>query len=216
MVGALDFMKFNALGSGLGVDDMGGGGDLVSAGVPMGAPMGSMSMFGNGAVAGGGIYDGLGSFASLGDGGPQIGGGGMSGMQIANAGLAGLQTLGALWGAWQQNKMAKKQFKFTKDVTNTNLANQIKSYNTALYDRARSRAVMESQSDAVRDAYVANNSLSRSATGTHSTDAYTHNYAGGATNPTAASLSSYSSLAGSTSRPAASSTSTPRDDETNG
>jgi hypothetical protein len=57
--------------------------------------------------------------------------------------------------------MAKKQFKFTKDVTNTNLANQIKSYNTALYDRARSRAVQEGQTDAERDAYINNNSLSR-------------------------------------------------------
>lgn len=88
-------------------------------------------------------------------------GGGMGALGYANAGITGLQTLGALWGAWQQNKMAKKQFKFTKDITNTNLANQIKSYNTALYDRARSRAVMEGQTDAQRDAYIADNSLSR-------------------------------------------------------
>jgi hypothetical protein len=56
-------------------------------------------------------------------------------------------------------KLAKKQFKFQKKMTETNLANQMKSYNTALADRARSRAVMEGQTEAEMNAYVNNNSL---------------------------------------------------------
>ncbi len=78
----------------------------------------------------------------------------------AQLALGGLQALGNLWGGIQANKMAKKQFKFSKNMALTNLANQVKSYNTALADRARGRAVMESQSDATRDAYVRDNSLS--------------------------------------------------------
>ena len=75
--------------------------------------------------------------------------------------LGCLQTIGGLWSAYQAMKLAKSQFKFTKDVTNTNLANSIKSYNTALFDRARSRAVVEGQTDAQRDQYIQDNSLSR-------------------------------------------------------
>ncbi len=101
----------------------------------------------------------------------------------ASLALSGIQTIGNLWSMWQQNKLAKKQFKLTKDVTNTNLANQIKSYNTALFDRARGRAVMEGQTDAQRDAYIASHSLSRKPGESHKTDAYTHNYAGGAAVP---------------------------------
>lgn len=103
-------------------------------------------------------------------GGPQInmgmgaagGGTGLGfNMPTANLALGGLQTLGALWSAFQANKLAKQQFKFTKDITNTNLANQIKSYNTALFDRGRSRAVVEGQTDSDRDAYYEANKLSR-------------------------------------------------------
>lgn len=100
-------------------------------------------------------------------GGPQVnfaqsGGTGLGfNMPTANLALGGLQTLGSLWSAFQANKLAKQQFKFTKDITNTNLANQMKSYNTALYDRARSRAVVEGQTDSDRDAYYNDNKLSR-------------------------------------------------------
>lgn len=96
---------------------------------------------------------------------PQIGGGGlfagMSGMDKANLALGGLQTIGNLWAAFQAQKLAKKQFRFTKDITETNLANQIKSYNTTLQDRARSRAAVEGQSAAQMQSYIDANSLSR-------------------------------------------------------
>lgn len=75
--------------------------------------------------------------------------------------LGGLSTLGNLWSGLNAMNLATKQFKFTKDVTNTNLNNQISSYNTALADRARARGVAEGQSqDQVND-YVNRNSLHR-------------------------------------------------------
>ena len=76
-------------------------------------------------------------------------------------GLGGLQTIGNLWAAFQAQNLAKKQFNFTKDITNTNLANQIQSYNTSLADRARSRAAVEGQSAAQSQAYIDQNSLKR-------------------------------------------------------
>lgn len=85
---------------------------------------------------------------------------GMNGFQLGRTAVDGLQTIGALWSAWQQNKMAKKQFKFSRDMALTNLANTVKSYNTALADRARSRGVMEGQSQSQVDGYVKDNSLS--------------------------------------------------------
>lgn len=76
-------------------------------------------------------------------------------------GLGTLGTLGNLYGAFQANRLAKDQLNFTKDVTNTNLNNQVKSYNTALEDRARSRAVAENRSQASADKYIEENRLTR-------------------------------------------------------
>lgn len=95
---------------------------------------------------------------------PGAGGGlfaGMNGMDTAKLALGGLQTIGSLWGAFQSAKMAKKQFNFTKDITETNLANQIRSYNTQLEDRSRSRAVMEGQSAAQAQDYIDRNKAVR-------------------------------------------------------
>lgn len=75
--------------------------------------------------------------------------------------LAGLGTIGNLWTAFGAQNLARKQFDFTRGVTETNLANQIKSYNTALADRARARAATENRPQAEADAYVAANRLSR-------------------------------------------------------
>ena len=63
-------------------------------------------------------------------------------------GLSGLNTLGNLWGAWQSNKLARDQLNFTKDVTNTNLNNSIKSYNDQISDRT--------QNSVSRTAYMRN------------------------------------------------------------
>ena len=74
-------------------------------------------------------------------------------------GLGALGSLGNLYGAFQSNKLAKDQFNFAKGIANTNLNNQIKSYNTALEDRARSRAVAENRDQSTADAYIAANKL---------------------------------------------------------
>lgn len=79
----------------------------------------------------------------------------------AQMGLQGLNTLGGLWGAFQAQKLAREQFDFTKNTTNTNLNNSIKSYNTALEDRARSRGFTEGQSTSQTQSYIDNNRLSR-------------------------------------------------------
>lgn len=104
----------------------------------------------------------LGSFAG-GLGG--MGGSGMGGLGFnlptAQLGLQGLSSLAGLYGAFSANRLARDQFNFTKDVTNTNLTNQIQSYNTALADRARSRAVAEGRDQASADDYVDRNRLSR-------------------------------------------------------
>ena len=114
------------------------------------APVGAMSLadmgYGGG-TGGGGFFDKSAGF-------------GMNANTL-NFGMQGLNTLGNVWGAWQSNKLAKDQLNFTKMITNTNLNNQIKSYNTALKDRSRSRAAVEGQTSAQAQAYVDENSLSR-------------------------------------------------------
>ena len=107
---------------------------------------------------------GLGGTGGLGgNGGWNTGntGTGINWQQGLGMGLQGLNTIGNIWGAWQSNKLAKDQLNFTKMITNTNLNNQIKSYNTALEDRSRSRAAVEGQTSAEAQAYVDKNKLSR-------------------------------------------------------
>ena len=74
-------------------------------------------------------------------------------------GLGAAQTAAGLWNAYNSNKLAKQQFRFTKNFANANLANQTQSYNTALNDRARTRGFMEGQSQSQIDQYIANNRL---------------------------------------------------------
>lgn len=76
-------------------------------------------------------------------------------------GLSGLNSLANIWGAWQANQLAKDQLAFTKGVTNTNLNNSIKSYNTALEDRARARGFTEGQSSSDIQSYIDKNRLTR-------------------------------------------------------
>lgn len=90
----------------------------------------------------------------------QPGGFGLN-MDTARLGLAGIGTIGNLWGAFQAANLAKKQFNFTKDVTNTNIANQIKTFNSGLTDRANNRAIVEGRSAAETAAYIDANKLAR-------------------------------------------------------
>lgn len=122
---------------------------------------GSTSGLGSNLFAGGNPNLGTGSgmpAAAGGAGGFQFG----ANMPTLQMGIGALGTLGNLWGAFNANKLAKDQFKFTKSVTNTNLNNSIQSYNTALSDRINARAVAQGMSDEERDNYIAANRLSRS------------------------------------------------------
>ena len=73
--------------------------------------------------------------------------------------LGGIGTIGNLWSAWQAQKLAKEQFNYQKGITDTNLANQIQSYNTSLVDRINARSFMQGDSQETTDAYIAANSL---------------------------------------------------------
>lgn len=107
----------------------------------------SIGTGGFGAGSGGGLFSsGAGGLASL-DGLKLIGG--------------GLSTIGNLWTAFQAQKLAKEQFNFQKDFANTNLANQIKSYNTALEDRITARSFTQGDDEATTQAYIEKNKLSR-------------------------------------------------------
>ena len=64
-------------------------------------------------------------------------------MGTMNNVLGGLSSLGQLWQGFQANKLAQDQWKTQKSVLNTNMMNQIKSYNNSLRDRLDTRAKME-------------------------------------------------------------------------
>ena len=83
------------------------------------------------------------------------------GMNIPTAqfGLTGLSTLGNLWGSFQSNKLAKDSFNFQKGLAETNYANQIKSYNTALTDRATTRGFVQGDSTEMTQQYINDNKL---------------------------------------------------------
>lgn len=89
---------------------------------------------------------------------------GLSNTQLngIGTGLSGLSALGNLYNAFQANSLANKQFQYTKGITDTNLNNQIKSYNTALSDKINSRASVEGLTPQQVSSYLAANSLSRS------------------------------------------------------
>ena len=73
--------------------------------------------------------------------------------------LGGIGTIGNLWSAWQAQKLAKEQFNYQKGITDTNLANQIQSYNTALSDRITSRGFTQGDSQSTIDQYIEENSM---------------------------------------------------------
>lgn len=73
--------------------------------------------------------------------------------------LGGIGTIGNLWSAWQAQKLAKEQFNYQKGITDTNLANQIQSYNTALSDRINARGFVQGDSQSTIDQYIEENSM---------------------------------------------------------
>jgi hypothetical protein len=75
--------------------------------------------------------------------------------------LGGLSALNSIIGGNKALNLAQDQFKFQKGLANTNLNNQIKSYNTALEDRLTARGVAQGQDAATVAAAIERNRLSR-------------------------------------------------------
>lgn len=75
----------------------------------------------------------------------------------------GIGAIGGLWGAIQQNKIAKQQLALSRDAFETNMRNSIQSYNTTLEDRIRARYAMEGRGSSEADAYLDDNRLRRNA-----------------------------------------------------
>lgn len=73
--------------------------------------------------------------------------------------LGGIGTIGNLWAGWQAQKLAKDQFNYQKGITDTNLANQIQSYNTALSDRINARGFIQGDSQSTINQYIEENSI---------------------------------------------------------
>lgn len=67
--------------------------------------------------------------------------------------LGGLQSIGNLWGAYNSNKLAKKELNFTMDAYRENVNNQKKLHNNALEDRTRARGAFEGHSQEYMDDY---------------------------------------------------------------
>ncbi len=72
----------------------------------------------------------------------------------AQLALSGLTAIGNLWAAFQSQKLAKKQFEYTKRVTDTNLSNQIQQYNDGIVDRANNRAIVEGRDAAYTKKFI--------------------------------------------------------------
>ena len=71
----------------------------------------------------------------------------------------GIGTIGSIWGAVQQNKLASEMFDFQKKSYADNYANQIASYNTALQERADGRASQEGRGHGWANRYVEKNKI---------------------------------------------------------
>jgi hypothetical protein len=158
--------SFRPGGGGIGADDLNFG--MLTSGGAFGDP--SMYQMSTGGIGLAGslpadpamVTPNLGAFGSAGGIGAAGRGSGFGlNMGTAQLGLTGLNTIGNLWAAWKQQKLASEQFKFTKGITTTNLNNQIKSYNTSLDDRVRSRSVVEGTSAADAAAYYDKNKMTR-------------------------------------------------------
>ncbi len=86
---------------------------------------------------------------------------GMSGVQGFGTAIQGLMALNNIINSSKQYRLAKDQFNFTRDTTNTNLNNQIKTYNTSLEDRINSRAAVQGNDSGYVSDYLNKNRLTR-------------------------------------------------------
>ena len=68
-----------------------------------------------------------------------------------NSVMGGLNAAMNLWGGYQSNKLARDQWNTQKAVLNTNMMNQISSYNAALEDRLNYRKQMGGISEETAD-----------------------------------------------------------------
>jgi hypothetical protein len=115
------------------------------------------------ASSGGGFLSGLSSLFSGGATAspgtpPQAVGLGLN-MGTGQLALGGIQAGFNIWNSMQAQDLAKKTFAFNRDIANTNLNNSIRSYNTALEDRAASREAYTS--GRFDDSYVERNRARR-------------------------------------------------------
>lgn len=163
MPGNMDLNSIGTLGSGIDLSSLIGsfgsspGGVNPAYAIPQIGPINlpTINGFGNNssAVTGtggnGGLFGGVGGNAKL-DTWGKVG-----------LGLQGLQTIGGLIGAFGSLSLANKQFNLQKDVLDTNMKNQIRAFNIALEDKARSRGAVEGQTAEQQAAYIAANKATR-------------------------------------------------------
>lgn len=120
----------------------------LTAGVAGTAGYQAPQVGGAGGAGAGGIFGGNGN----GPGFFQQGGG-------AQMALGALQTIGSLWSAFSQQKLAKENLAFQKEAFNTNLTNSTQTYNTALEDRINARHKAEGKSAEETASYIDKNKL---------------------------------------------------------
>ena len=89
----------------------------------------------------------------------QAGAGGGFNLQGLGTILSGIGALGSVYGAYQQNKLAKETLAFNKQAYATNLADNRQTYNTSLEDRIRARYNTEGRSSGAADEYLSTNKL---------------------------------------------------------
>jgi len=80
-------------------------------------------------------------------------------IDTAQLGLSALNTVGGLWAAFKQLGLSEDMFKTQTRFANTNLANSIQNYNTALSDTANARGHTQGDSRQTIDEYIKSNQL---------------------------------------------------------
>jgi len=74
--------------------------------------------------------------------------------------MKGIASLGSVISAFQQNKLSRDSLNFSKEQWQTNLANQLSSYNMSVEDRAYSRAAQNNSAAGTAEEYYNRHKLS--------------------------------------------------------